>query len=79
MKKLAFLSLLATPAFAHKIQPETQFFKDKIKEDPEVIQLLQYCHLRGFANEETCKNNFYDSSGAVSKHLIKSAATCLKK
>lgn len=77
MKIYAILAaLIASPAFAHMIEPETKFFKDELNKNPEIAQVLQYCKLRGLSSEEACKSEMYVGD-SISQLKVEAAGKCL--
>lgn len=77
MKKIAILTaILASPAYAHQIIPETDFFKEAVKQNPLTGQVLAWCGLVGL-NEEACKTEMYEKDGHISDAKIDSVAKCV--
>ncbi|RYZ81269.1 MAG: hypothetical protein EOP04_24305, partial [Proteobacteria bacterium] len=79
MKRLAILSLIAAPAYAHQIAPETKFFKKELERNPLTTEVLAWCNLVGITDENVCKGEMYEKSGHISEQKIAAAKICVEK
>ena len=80
MKKLVILTfLLSAPAFAHESQPETKFFQDEVKKNPETANILAWCSLIGLGNEDACKEEMYRGGNNLDPIRLEAATRCIEK
>ena len=79
MKRLTLLALMSSPVFAHQISPQTEFFKEELKRDPMIVQVLNWCNLVGITDETVCKAEMYDAGGNISSSKVSAAKICMEK